>query len=309
MSPHATVFALDERSPVAASRQRAAIVMLAFVTLWFVIEIVVAAAFRHVAIWEVIFVRYAVHLAIVLAMWGRKAPWRTRRLRYQLARSSLMLVMPGAFVLGTASAAPEWINTIFWSAPAMVLVFAALLGGDRAARRTWAAAALGGIAAWLYFAPSGFPSPGAVLFGLASGGSFALYFPMTRRLRDEPLHTNLFYTAVVPWVGLLAFMPHVWATPAWPEVLALLFVGAGGWIALLLLDRAAEAAPVSSAAPLLHLQIGFSMLVSFFARAYPGPRHFAVITALLIGVVSLAWPGLWREKGQVVAAAMGEGSL
>jgi drug/metabolite transporter (DMT)-like permease len=301
MTSHAAALAVDERQRFGASRQRAAVAIVGFVALWFVIEMVAAGVFRHMTAWQVVFIRYTLHLAIVLAIWGRKAPWRTRRLRYQLARSSLMLVMPGAYVLGTSHVAGDWINTIFWSAPVMVLVFAALLDEERASLTTWAAAALGGGAAWLYFAPSGFPSLATVAFGLAMSGSFALYIPMTRRLRDEPLRTNLFYTAVVPWTGLLPVMPRVWATPALPEVLGLLFIGGAGWIGLLLLDRAAEAAPVSHTAPLLHLQIGLAIMFTFVARAYPGPRRFAAVAVLLAATVALSWPALRREPVEVAA--------
>ena len=201
----------------------------------------------------------------------------------------------------------------------LVLTFAALIDRERAAVATWAAAALGTVAAWVYFAPTGVPSPGAIVFGLAMAGSFALYIPMTRRLREEPLRTNLFYTAIVPLVALLPLMPRVWVTPAFSELLGLAFIGAVGWSALLALDRAADAAPVSLTAPLLHLQVGPIMLFSFFAHDYPGPRRFAVAAALLIGTVALAWPALRVERAEVgalkstperttTAAALDEGS-
>ena len=84
MSSPATSFAPDERSPVAASRTRAAVALLVFVALWAALEAVGSLVFHSIAVWQVVFVRYAIHVAIVLALWGRKSPWRTRRLRYQL---------------------------------------------------------------------------------------------------------------------------------------------------------------------------------------------------------------------------------
>jgi hypothetical protein len=295
-------FPLEERFRFASSRRSSAAAMVAIAALWVAIELVGSLVFRSISMWEVVLIRYTIHLAIVIAIWGPKAPWRTSRLRDHLTRSALMLVMPGAFVLGASSSnAGSWINTIFWAAPLMVIGFATLLDRERAAVSTWCAAGLGWVAAWLYFAPSGVPSLGTIAAGLAMGGSFALYIPLTRRLRNEPLRTNLFYTATVPWLALLPLMPRVWVTPGMPELLGLLFIGAGGWVVLLLFDRAADAAPVSHSAPLLHLQTGFIMVFTLAAQGYPGPKRTAAVAVLLVATAALTWPAVRRDTTEAVA--------
>lgn len=301
MTSPVPTFALEGRSLAASSPRRASVAIVAFVALWAAVEAVVALAFRSITLWEVVFLRYVIHVAIVLAVWGRKAPWRTRRLKYQLGRSALMLIMPSAFILALMRGATlAWVDTSFWSAPLFVLVFAMLIEHEHARLATWAAAALGIVAAWLYFSPAGVPSPSAIGLGLASAASFALYIPMTRRLDDEPVRTNLFYTAIVPLAGLAPFMPHVWATPAFSELIALTFVGSVGLISLLVLERATEAGPVSPTAPLLHLEVGFLMLLLLVAHAFPNPRRAAASIAVLLATAALAWPALQSGLTEIV---------
>lgn len=288
----APLFSTPRKREIASSRQ-ALLGVSAFVTLWAIIEIVAAAVFRRVTPLQTVFVRYSVHLLITLALWGRHAPWRTRMLKLQLLRSAMMLVMPVAYIIGVERGhAPAWIMTIFWCAPLLVVLFAVLFTGERASPTIWLAAAIGWVAAWLYFAPVGRPSLGTVVFGLAMAASFAAYIPMTRALSHEPLSTNLFYTAVVPWIALLPVMPKVWVAPAPAGIAGLLFIGAAGWVTLLAIDRGSEAAPVVDTAPLLHLQVGVTMVITVAEGHSPGfarvlPTAALVAAALLLSGIRL----------------------
>ena len=284
------------------SRTKAAAGTLGFAVLWAIIELVGVVGIHRVSAWQVVCTRYAVHLAIVLLVWGRHAPWRTRHLRSQLVRSAMMLVMPASFVIALSRGAPApWVMTAFWSAPLQLLVFAVVLEHERPRTVTWIAAVLGWIAAWVYYAPDGAPSRTALVLGVVMAASLAIYVVMTRTLRDEPLRTNLFYTAVVPWLGLLAVMPMTWITPSPSEIVALVFIGAAGLVALLAVDRATDAAPASYTAPLLHAQIGMTALIALLANHHPGARRLA-LTALLLGAtLALAAVGLGRTRTPEIA--------
>jgi drug/metabolite transporter (DMT)-like permease len=297
MTSHA--FSIVERPVTLVSRRRAILAMSAFAGLWALIEFVGALAIHRVLAWQVVFVRYSVHLVIVLALWGRHAPWRTRRLPAQLVRSAMMLIMPASFVFAASrGVSTAWFMTIFWSAPLLVLFFAHVVERERATASTWAAAALGWIAAWLYYAPEARPSHSAIVFGLGMAGSLALYIAMTRGLRHESLRTNLFYTAVVPWAALLPVMPRTWVLPSPTEFAALLFIGAAGWVVLFAVDRAADAAPVSDTAPMLYLQIGITMLLVGAFGHHEGLRRLAAFTVVLAATLALAWIGTQQSHVQ-----------
>jgi drug/metabolite transporter (DMT)-like permease len=296
------VASLAGRRHAVASRTRAVGGMLVFTVLWAVIELVGTVGIHRVSAWQVVCTRYAVHLAIVLVVWGRHAPWRTRRLRTQLVRSAMMLVMPASFVIALSRGAPtSWVMTAFWSAPLQLLVFAVVLEHEHPRMSTWIAAALGWIAAWVYYAPDGAPPRSGLALGLIMAASLAVYVVMTRTLRDEPLRTNLFYTAVVPFVGLLGVVPTAWITPSPSELAALVFIGAAGLVALLAVDRATDAAPASSIAPLLHAQIGMTALIALLANHHPGARRLGLTALLLVATVVLASIGFARSRAEEIA--------
>lgn len=296
MMQRAVSLASGDRASDLYSPRRAIAGMATFVTSWAIIETVALLALRRATPLQTVFARYTVHLGIVLALWGRQAPWRTRALRQQLARSAMMLIMPASFVVGVSRGVPaNWMWTVFWCAPLLVLAFASLVENERATASTWAAAAIGWVAAWVYYAPEGRPSRSAIVFGLAMAASFAAYIPMTRRLRHEPLRTNLFYTAVVPWLALIPALPRVWQSPTRLDVLGFVFVGAAGWICLLAIDRAAEAAPVADTAGLLPAQVAVTMLIAVAQGQAHGFVKLATAAALLVLTLFLASIGSRRQ--------------
>jgi drug/metabolite transporter (DMT)-like permease len=278
-------------------KNRAVVMMLGFVFLWTLVEGAGVIALRAVGVWETVWIRYSVHLLIVLAVWwrpGERAPWQSTDPRRQLLRSTTMLVMPGSFALAIRQGfSADSVMAIFWSAPLIVLAFAAMFGGERPSRLAWMAAALGWLSGWLYH---GLPaiSLGVIPFALAMAVSFAMYVVMTRGLRNEAVRANMFFTAVVPWLALTPLMIRGWVTPSAVEVLALVFIGSAGWVALLALDKAAKAAPVSHTAPLLSLQIAST--AAFMQLIWPStsfPR-LAVSTAVVMAACVLAWRAIPR---------------
>ncbi|MGQ3076253.1 MAG: hypothetical protein ACT7A5_34725, partial [Ferrovibrionaceae bacterium] len=62
------------------ANRRAILLMLAFVLLWAGIEAMAANVLRHYSPYQVVWTRYAVHLALMLALWGWREPaslWQT----------------------------------------------------------------------------------------------------------------------------------------------------------------------------------------------------------------------------------------
>ncbi|MEP7311424.1 MAG: DMT family transporter [Pseudomonadota bacterium] len=254
---------------------------------------------------QIVWSRYAVHLLLMLAIWGFWQPsrlWKTSRPVFQLARSMLMLVMPLSFALAFwRGNPPSHIWTLFWLSPLMIVVLSwwMLRETVRPMEFLIGVPALAGCALLEGF--SGLPSRSGVLLSLIMAGSFALYVVMTRSLRDQSMHANLFYTGLGVFLALTPFMPGVWITPTLHDLVMLAGIGTVGFVVLLALDRAAAAAPLSLIAPALFLQPVSIVLVNRLSgdAAISGR---AIAGSLLIATVILAaWfrsaAGTYSEGG------------
>jgi drug/metabolite transporter (DMT)-like permease len=276
--------------------------MAAFALAWAVLESVVGPHLRgSYDVTEIVWWRYATHLLLVFAVWGRRgaAPvWRTARPGLHVGRSLLMLVMPVSYGLALRAGgdgATVW--SFMWTAPAMALVLAHAALGERPAPLQTAAAVGGAAGAALVLRPGAAP-PAAVAWAVLMAASFALYVVCTRVLRGERLATNLFYTAAGVFVALSAWMPRVWVTPPARDVAVLAAIGAVGFVALWALDRAVGGAPVPVTAPAIHLQVVFSVLVALARPPHAAPRHALAGALLVTGLVF----GCWWHAGAPRAA-------
>ena len=101
-----------------SATHRSMLLMIVFAALWAAVEAVALHLSRGYSPFQVVWTRYAVHLAFMLLVWGWGTPRSliaTRRPLYQLARSSLMLVMPASFILGVSSGLDNGtLLAIFW---------------------------------------------------------------------------------------------------------------------------------------------------------------------------------------------------
>lgn len=275
-----------------------AIMLLAFFgATWALVEGVFGARLQQpYNLMQVVWWRYAAHLALMLLVWGWRQPsrlWRTQRPGFHLARSMLMLVMPLSFAL--ALYAGEHVDTVwalFWITPCLILAIAWWWLGERVPGGLWVAALLGTGAAMVMLEPGMPRSVGGFVLPLVMALSFSLYVVMTRMLRTEPVLTNLFYTALGVFVALSALMPFVWVTPHWHDAVLLSAIGVVGFAALWALDRACECAPVSLAAPALHVHLVCMVAVGWLVAGEPLSGHTLAGSALIVCVVL----GIWASR-------------
>jgi drug/metabolite transporter (DMT)-like permease len=266
---------------------------LLFAALWAVMEGLGVDLLRGVSLYQVVFVRYVVHLAVVLGVcaWrGGAGPWRTRRPAYQLARSLLMAVMPASFIMAVGrgvEAATVW--AIFWTSPLLVLAFAGVVLRERSTALAWLAAALSAAGAAAVLRPEPLHSLRSAVLPGAMAVSFSLYVAMTRSLRTEPTRANLFYTALGPALVLAPTMPRLWVAPRPSAVLVMVGVGVVGLAALWALDRLAAAAPLDASAPVLPLEVAFAAGLEHLRRG-DAPRLLAAAgLTILVAVALHAW--------------------
>jgi drug/metabolite transporter (DMT)-like permease len=264
--------------------------MALFAALWTVVELLAARLSRPYHPAQVVFTRYAVHLAFMALVWGWRGPaslWRTRRPLAQLGRSLLMACMPACFVLAArAGAAPATTLALFAATPLLLVGLARLLLGERPRWPAWAAAAAAGLggAALLRPAP---PTPLQAVLALAMAASFGLYVVATRALAGEGTRVNLFWTAAGVAAALAPLQPRVWSTPSPRDAAVLAGVGLLGWATLWALDRATARAPVALLAPAAGLQAAFAAAGGAAGGAGRGLASAAGLAALLLAAATL----------------------
>jgi drug/metabolite transporter (DMT)-like permease len=269
------------------------LLMVTFVALWTLVELIAASLLTTYTAYQVVWTRYAVHLVLMLALWGWREPRslvRTGRPGFQLARSALMLVMPISWFVGTQAGVPMGTTmAVFWFSPLMILVAAMLFLGERASPLAWGVCTLATAGALALFAPRPLPEPWLLVAPLAMGLSFALYVVMTRSLRGEPLRANLFYTAFGVFALLTPVLPFVWVTPSSGDLARLIVVGVLGYFTLLALDRMAAAAPLTVATPLIFLQLSLTVALGLVLGHLPADRRSAVALALVSVPAIMFW--------------------
>lgn len=280
-------------------QRRTLLLMVGFAVLWTLVEMIAARLVAAYSAYQVVWIRYGVHLALMLAWWGWRRDAasliRTRRPAFQLARSALMFVMPVSWFVGTQAGVPIGTTmAIFWLAPLWTLAAAAWFLRERAGALTWAVALAASAGAAIFQRPLLLPPRGWLLIApLAMGLSFGLYVVMTRSLRDEPTRANLFYTALGVFALLTPVQPFVWITPGMGDLARFVAVGGLGCVGLFLLDRVAALVPLTATAPALFLPVALLIALSLSLNQVAFSRgNFAALclTSLPLVLLFIARP-------------------
>ena len=213
--------------------RRAMMWAIVFALCWAVLEIGLGSLLRNpYPLLQIVWCRYAVHLGVAAAIWAWRRPpmWQTERPAFQLARSLLMLTMPGAFAWAVmAGVSVEFVWAVFWIAPLLIVAFAGVALGERPPAAVLIAAVLGAVAAAAIFGHLSAASPMAIALAMAVSLSFSLYVVMTRSLRTEPVAANLFYTAVVPFLVLTPVTIQIGVMPSLQDAAVMASIG-GRWV-------------------------------------------------------------------------------
>jgi drug/metabolite transporter (DMT)-like permease len=276
------------------------LLMVAFAALWALVEAIAAYVLRRYSPYQVVWTRYAVHVALMLALWGWREPaslWRTPRPVFQLARSMLMLGMPASWVIGQQMGLDSaTLMAVFWVSPLLIIALAAAFGGERVPAGVWIAGIVGYAGALLLHPPAGWPPWPLLGFAVAMALCFSAYVVMTRSLRSEPTRVNLFYTAFGVLVALTPAMPVVWTMPNAVDLMVMVAIGVLGYFCLYFLDRMAHAAPVSIPASFAYVQLAIFLGMGTVTGGFGGhsPRR-EIAGLVLVGAACLY---LWAREAR-----------
>jgi drug/metabolite transporter (DMT)-like permease len=261
-----------------------ALLVFAFTLSWTAVEMIAPSAGLPGE--EVVLLRYASHLLLMLAAYGRSAGrqlYHTDRLPLQIVRSLLMLVMPLSYLAAVRYVPMNDALAGFWIAPLLML---AIDRAPSATPRQWAGALLGFAGTLLILRPAAF-HPAALLCSLVMAGAFALYERLTRALATDTPLANLFHTALWVFVALLFRVVPRWQPPTAWGLVAVGLVGAIGFFGLAAFHRAIRFGPAGLLAPVLYVQPAISACVAALAGGAAPARGalvgiFAITLSLAI---------------------------
>jgi drug/metabolite transporter (DMT)-like permease len=280
-------------------RLRGTLILCLAMLLWPLVEAFASILSRPYSPIEIVWVRYGVHLLLMLVLWTPGGPARlvkTRRPGLQVIRGLTMLGLPACFVFAIARMRVEAAMSLFWIAPLLAMLAAWWLG-ERPGRRRWMAAIGAYVGVLLMLGPFAVTLRRAAVLPLLMATCFALYLVLTRLMRDETTASRLFYTALSVWVPLGLVVPWVWTTPTLRDFAIMASIGILGFLFLLGLDRALDAEPVGRLAPFVLAQPIWTVVTDAVLSGHAPARHAVVGVVVVLGAwLVFAWPDLGHHS-------------
>jgi drug/metabolite transporter (DMT)-like permease len=209
---------------------------------------------------EITWARFTGHLIVMLIVflpqYGRRLI-ATRRPLVQIARSILMLVSNGVFVMAIGKVPLATASAIGFTSPLIVTALSVPLLREQVGWRRWSAVCVGFAGALLIIRPGQALADPAVLLLLVSSGAYALYQIATRWVmaHDSPA-TGIIFAALVGSLATSMTLPFIFVMPQSLFDLALfLSLGCLGGLGHFLVIKAFQAAPAAVIAPLGYVEL------------------------------------------------------
>lgn len=196
---------------------------------------------------QILAVRFVIFTVFALAMArpdGLRAAFRTYHPWLQIARSLIIAVEVGVFVLAFRYLPLADAHAIAGIAPLLVTALAVPLLREHVGPRRWAAVAGGFLGLLIIIRPGLTALDPAALIPLAGAFLWALYQILMRRVSRDDAATSMLYMTVVGAVVMGTLAPFSWRPPdaeGWFFLVALGLVGSLGHYVLILAFRAAPA--------------------------------------------------------------------
>lgn len=254
---------------------------------------------------EAAFVRYAGHLALIVALILPQhglSLFRTQRPRDEVLRGLFLLSSTLCNFVALSHLPMSLTGSIFFATPLIVCLLSIPLLGERVGPRRWAAVIIGFIGVMLVMQPWSEAFHWAIFFSLGAAAGAALYLIWTRRLAGvDATDTQQFYTALVATAALAPFALPGLRLPSEPiDWLPFLCIGFFGWAGHQCATIAHRFAEASVLAPLFYIQLVFLSLVDFLIFAVAPDPWLAPGVLVVAGAGLFIWlreRALSREAG------------
>jgi drug/metabolite transporter (DMT)-like permease len=239
---------------------------------------------RDFAAQQILAVRFAVFLALVVALVGRNrivTVMRSRRPALQVARVLVLLAEMAVFVAAIRLLPLGDVHAVAASTPLIVTALAQPLLGERVGSRRWAAVGVGMVGLLVVIRP-GLTASWAMLVPLGGAVLWAAYQILVRAVsRVDSTDTTLVYTALGGLLVTGVLAPFGWVEPdgrEWALLGVVALLGAGAHVALI---RALDCAPASVVQPFAYSLVVWAVVLGF-ALFGDVPDRWTILGSLVI---------------------------
>lgn len=247
---------------------------------------------------EIVFLRYVVHLVIVLAIFlPTQGPGLFRSNNYKLEIIRAMVLLTSTVLNFTAvKFLPLTVTgSIIFSMPLILTALSGPLLGEHVGWRRWVAILVGFLGVLIIIRPGGQEFHWAVFLSIACTISYAFYNILTRKLAgvDSP-YTQQIYSALVATLCITPFAFTEWVWPSsvasWTAFFAMGVFAAVGHLLVTVAHRLAQA---SVLAPFVYPQIIFMTAASWLVFGQAPDIWIFIGAPIVIGSGLFIW---LREK-------------
>ncbi len=247
---------------------------------------------------QVAFMRFAVHLAWVIALYLPKegvSLMRSRTPGFQILRGC-MLVSATMFNFTALKYLPLPVTiSIFFTGPILVCLLSIPILGERVGLKRFVAVGVGFIGVLVIVQPWSERFDPAMLLSVCAAVSAAMYFVLSRRIRGADGNgTSQFYVGLTGTLVTLPFALHFWVWPSSSlQWMVLVLIGSAGMLGHTFVTRAHELAEASVLAPTVYSQMLFVTLASWLIFDTVPSTSTLVGAAIIISSGLYIW---WRER-------------
>ncbi|WP_374621930.1 DMT family transporter [Devosia sp.] len=242
---------------------------------------------------EIVFIRYAVHVALALALFlpVQRNLFVTRNWRLEVLRGLCLLGVTAANFLAQRFLPLTVTGALMFTMPLMVTALSGPLLGEKIGWRRWAAVAAGFVGILVIVRPGTDAFHPASLICLAGALSAAFYSIITRKLAGiDSAATQQVYSGII---SLACVTPFAFGGWVWPTTggswFAFLAIGIAGMIAHQLNTIAHRFAPPSALAPFGYTELLLLALASWMIFGEPPDAWFYLGAPMIIGSGIYIW--------------------
>lgn len=242
---------------------------------------------------EIVFVRYAVHVALAIALFlpVQRNLFRTNNWPLELLRGLCLLGVTAANFLAQRYLPLTVTGALMFTMPLMVTALAGPLLGERVGWRRWAAVGVGFVGILIVVRPGTEAFHPASLLCLAGALSAAFYGIITRKLAGvDSAATQQVYSGIIALVCVMPFAFNGWV---WPSDAAGWFAffaaGVAGMFAHQLNTIAHRYASPSVLAPFSYSELILLAFASWLIFKEPPDAWFYFGGAFIIGSGIFIW--------------------
>ena len=242
---------------------------------------------------EIVFIRYAVHVALALALFlpVQRGLFVTRNWRLEVLRGLCLLGVTAANFLAQRFLPLTVTGALMFTMPLMVTALSGPLLGERIGWRRWAAVGAGFIGILVIVRPGTDAFHPASLICLAGALSAAFYSIITRKLAGiDSAATQQVYSGIIALACVTPFAFDGWV---WPTTggswFAFLAIGVAGMIAHQLNTIAHRFAPPSALAPFGYTELLLLAVASWLIFGEPPDAWFYLGAPIIIGSGIYIW--------------------